>query len=388
MSSLPTILLVPLLTAGVTFGGDVETRVELRPEERQRAAIETLVVESRATPRTIRVVGEIVRSPGATHPVRSLVEGRIERIDVAPGDSVTKGQPLLLMHSHTLHQLQAQLLEAIQELALAENRVEAGRQLLEIEGISRMEVDRREQEAFKVRLAVEAAKIELHDLGLSDLEIQALSTVDRTHPDTHPDLVVRAPIEGVVLELSISPQGWVQPWEPLMVIGDPDRLELQLQLTPAAASTVGPGDLVEFHPVGEPECACRATVVTRVPQVDPETRTVTIRAAIQTSSAQALPGVFVEGTLIGRERAATGFVVPEHAVTRLAAQGPTSEPEGSAGDHVFVELSEGVYEARPVTLGRFDAGGYEVISGLAEGDRIVVQGVFLLKSKLVRTEGQ
>lgn len=364
-----------LLLIALLISVDVSSVVELTPDERDRAGIVSEVVEARAANRRIRVVGEIVRSPGATQAVRSLVEGRIERIDVAPGDRVRVGDPLLLMHSHTLHQLQAELLQAVQELKLAETRLAAGRQLFEIEGIARVELERREQEAFKTRLAVEAAKVELHDLGFTDAEIEALSNVDTTHPDTHPDLLVRAPVDGVVLELPIAPQTWIQPWETLLVLGNPEHLELALQLTPGDAEGVRTGDRVDFSPVGQPECECIARVVTRVPQVDPETRTVTIRAAIESGELGVLPGVFVEGNLESSEDVSRRPFVPESALTRLAGE-----------DHVFVVRDDGGYEARSVRLGRSENGRYEIVSGLEPGERLVTEGVFLLKSKLVRGE--
>ena len=57
-------------------------------------------------------------------------------------------------------------------------------------------------------------------------------------------------------------------------------------------------------------------------------------------------------------------------------------------DVVFVELTEGTYEVRPVVLGVFDGVVHEVIEGVAVGDRIATGGVFLLKSTLLGGEGE
>ena len=108
--------------------------VELTEQEARRAGIETAEVALATTSSSIRVVGEVVRSPGATHPVRTLVDARVEKLSVSPGDRVVVGQELMVLHAHQLHILQARLLAAIQGLRLAENRLASGRQLLEIEG--------------------------------------------------------------------------------------------------------------------------------------------------------------------------------------------------------------------------------------------------------------
>lgn len=366
-----SILLLSLLSLSSADVGAAAAVVELAEDERTRVGVRVEALESAEMPKTFRVVGQVARSPGATHPLRSLVDGRVETIHVAPGDRVRAGEALVAMHSHTLHQLQAELLEAVQELRLAETRLEAGRQLDELEGISRVELDRRRQLAFKARLAVDAAKIELADLGFPADAIAELEALDGVIPETHADLVVRAPVSGVVLSLDVSPQAWVREYEPLLLIGDPDRLELALEMAPAAAAQVRAGDLVEFRPVGQAGPPLRARVITQLPEVSPESRTMTLRAELLTRDDTLVPGLFVEGTLASASAAGAGFRVPESAVTRLADR-----------DHVFVEERVGVYRAQPVTLGAFEQGGYEVRSGLAPGDRVVISGAFLLKSKL------
>ncbi len=85
-----------------------------------------------------------------------------------PGDSVREGQVLLELHSHALHGMQGEMMRSYHQLKLAESRVEAGQKLLELEGISRLELQQREQQALAARLAFELAKSELLDLGIDD----------------------------------------------------------------------------------------------------------------------------------------------------------------------------------------------------------------------------
>jgi cobalt-zinc-cadmium efflux system membrane fusion protein len=65
--------------------------------------------------------------------------------------------------------------------------------------------------------------------------------------------------------------------------------------------------------------------------------------------------------------------VPEAAVIRIGVD-----------DHVFVETGPGTYEARPVRVGRFDDNHYEILDGVRPNERVAVEGVFLLKSALLR----
>lgn len=344
--------------------------VHLSPAAQARAGVVLRSVQERTFGDQIRVLGQAVRAPGATTTVKSILEGRLERLLVAPGDSVKRNQALVELHSHMLHELQGQIMQDSEALRLAETRLEAGKQLLEVEGISRVELDGREHQALAARLAVKNGEAELRDLGYSDGDIAHL--LEST--DLHPVLTVRAPTDGVVLEVAVEQYAWVQAFAPLVVIGDPGSLELELQLPPDEASGISQGDLVEFIPVGRPEAWGLAKVTTRVPQVDATTRTVMVRAEITHGSENLLPGVFVEGNLI-RGDASQAPSVPESAVIR----------RGSS-DYVFVRVDAETFEARPVKVGRFNGTRFEIREGLALDEEVAVEGVFLLKSALVRGE--
>jgi RND family efflux transporter MFP subunit len=352
-------------------GTTAADQVELDIEAQRRAGVRVDQVSERGFGDRIRVVGQIVRSPGSTSTVKTVLPGRIEGLAVAPGDHVARGQVLIELHSHELLRLQADLLRAGGALRLAENRAQAGRELHELEGISRLELESREQEALAARLELDALRAELVDLGFSEQTLEALLTTRSTDPH----LPVRAPVDAVVLELLVEAHEWVQPYDGLLVLGSPGAVELELQLPPSLVAGVAASDQVHFAPVGSSGLGGTATVITRVPQVDPTTRTVRLRARIDRAADAPLPGTFVEGTLAhGETRMAVA--VPESAVIRVAAD-----------DVVFVRTGERSFEARPVRLGTFDGSHYEVIGGLAAADQVVVAGVFLLKSALL-AEGE
>lgn len=348
-------------------GQGVET-VRLDAEAERRGGIETQPVIELSFGDQIRIVGQTVRSPGATLTVKALVEGRVDSVHVAPGDRVPRGGALVTIQSHDLHELKGRYLSAREALKLAENRVEAGEQLLELEGISRLELEQRRLHALGARLEVDAVEAELTHLGFQREDVATLFD----DPSWHPLLTMSAPMAGAVLDLEVEAHGWVERYQPLLVLGDPARLELELQLPPDQAERVAPGDLVEFVPVSRSGKTGTARIITRVPRVDPTTRTVTLRAEITEGLELTLPGVFVEGTLI-RGKVSASPSVPEAAVIRIGAE-----------DHVFVHTGPSTYEARPIQVGRFDGSRYEILAGAEVGEEVAVVGVFLLKSALLR----
>jgi len=258
-------------------------------------------------------------------------------------------------------------------LRLARSRKDAGEELYALEGISRIELEQRNQEAMAAEILYELARHELEDLDFREDEIAATErrgTVDGK-------LTVRAPADAVVLEMTVQQHQWTQTFEPLMVLGDPARLELRVRISPSDASRVGIGDPIDFVPVGRPGASGEARVLTPIPTVDPVTRTVAVRAEIVTTSEPLFPGVFIEGMLT-RGESSRSLSVPESAVIRIGGS-----------DYVFVSLPEpGTFEARPVELGRFNGTRYEIERGLTPEEQVAVQGVFFLKSALLQGRGE
>jgi cobalt-zinc-cadmium efflux system membrane fusion protein len=314
----------------------------------------------------------VVQAPGSTVILKSVVGGRVERLSVAPGDRVRAGEAVAELHSHEVLAMEGELLRSAEQSALATRRLEAGRELLAVEGISRMELALREQEAFSAKLAFDTRYEELVDHGVP-LETLARILESKT-PDAH--LPITTPAAGVVLELSVQQHEWVQEYAPLMVIGNPDQIELELQIAPDRASAIAAGDAVEFTPVARPDLVGRGEVLSRVPQVNPDSRTIRIRARIVHSDAPLYPGVFVEGAVLRSEGRRTA-VVPEGAVIAVGGR-----------DSVFVQAAPDTFEVRQVELGQSAGGSIEVLGGVEPGQMIVVEGVFFLKSALLKGSGE
>lgn len=359
-----------ILAALPVAAGEVVT---LDPQSQTRAGIVVRPVLERSFGQQTRVIGQVVRSPGSTLTVKAVLDGQVDEINVAPGDPVRSGMVLTKLHSHEMMGMQGRFLMAGDKARLTQSRLEAGRELFDLDGISRIELETREQEAFTAQLELDHARAELINHGIGDDAVRELEQT-RIPTDRMP---VVAPLDGVVLETMVQEHQWVRAYESLMVLGDPERIELVLQIPPDEAAEVVAGSLVEFVPVGRPHLMGRATVISRVPQVNPQTRTVNIRARIVDVGGESVfPGVFVEGMVTTGE-AQAGASVPDSAVIRLGA-----------GDVVFVRTGPSTFEVRPVELGLFNGTRYQVRSGVALDEEVVVQGVFYLKSVAISGEAE
>ncbi|RMF74887.1 MAG: efflux RND transporter periplasmic adaptor subunit [Acidobacteria bacterium] len=356
---------LPALLVAASHAAASHVTVDERSQ--RRVGVRTEPVSRMTFASRLPVTGDVVRSPGTSATLRTIVGGHVVALHVLPGERVTEGQPLMRVHSHEVQQLEARLLTAREAWQMADSRLRAGEELLALEGIPAIEVERRRHAALRARLEFETVRHELEDLGYTEHEIEAAFA--RGRPEGF--LEIRSPVDGVALALHVAENEWFQAFDPLAEVGDPSDVELRLALTPSDAALVAPGNRVTFSAVGHPELGGEARVVTRIPEVDPETRTVAVRARIVGTRPALPPGVFVQGELTwGTPR--SSCAVPESAVIRIAGR-----------DHVFVRRGPDRFEAVPVRLGELVDGTYEVLEGLAEGDRVVVSGVFLLKSALL-----
>ena len=343
-------------------------RVTLDAASRSRAGVVMRPVLERSFGARLSVVGEVVRSPGTTISLRMSYPARVQELFVSPGQRVRRGAALMRVHSHEIQHKAAEYLQHLEAQRVAESRVKAGEELLALEGISRLELEARRQEAYNARVMVESEHHHLMDMGLTGDELAKMAS--EGSPDGIVTLV--APEAGVVLGVPAQQHQWYEAFEVLAEIGDPGRLELQIQIAPADAGRVSQGDVIDFAPVGYPERAGRARVISAIPTVDPVTRTVMVRARIEGAFVSDLvPGVYVQGQLVhGDERQSPS--VPEGAVIRIGGQ-----------DYVFVGIDAETFEARPVRLGVFNGMRYEVLEGLSADEEVAAEGVFLLKSALL-----
>jgi hypothetical protein len=119
-----------------------------------------------------------------------------------------------------------------------------------------------------------------------------------------------------------------------------------------------------------PERMIEARVETLLPQVEEQTRTATARIALANPDGSLRPGMFVDVRFVAR-LADAAVLVPDLAVLRSGER-----------NTVFIVHDDGTFDPREIKLGvRSQGNFYEVLSGLAAGERVVVSGQFMLDSE-------
>jgi HlyD family secretion protein len=318
--------------------------------------------------------------------VSAPVAGQLRRIALEPGDRLAEGDVVArlegpeatLADPRTAAQLRTRLQAArarveqaraqadATEAAIFEAREEVRRQeILQEQGAgSQSALERarallraREAEARSAAFAVQAAEGEVEDLELA-----------LARPGTDAQVLdLRAPVEGVVLRVHRESGGAVQPGEPLVEIGDPRALEVVVDLLSADAVRVSEGAEARITRWGGDD------VQAVVRRVEPAGFTRVSALGIEEQRVNVI--LDPVGDPAAWERLGDGFRVEARVILDRAEDAlrvPTGALFRRNGQWAVFAARNGRIEEVPVEVGRRSAVEAEVLSGLAEGDRVVV----------------
>ena len=299
------------------------------------------------------------------------VAGRIARVFVKIGDSVTKGQPLLTIDSPTVAEAEAAYLQADAalrqaELSAAKAEADLARltDLYEHQAVALKELLAARTSAALARASVEQAR-SAKEQAQRRLELLGLKPGALNQAVT-----VSAPLSGKVLEVNtVSGEFRNDTNSPLITIADLSRVWATSDVHESKIRFCKLGGWATLELIAYPGEIFRARVVRIADTVDKETRTVKVSAELDNPSGKLRPEMF--GQLHYAGNPVPTPWIPQQAVVRLNEK-----------DCVFSERSPGEFVLTAVKLGPLTDGGYPVLAGLKEGDRIVTSGAIYLRAAL------
>lgn len=176
------------------------------------------------------------------------------------------------------------------------------------------------------------------------------------------DRVITAPFEGVLGFRAVSPGTLVTPGTVITTLDDLDPIKLDFTLPERYLAAVAAGQRINASSAAFPTVEFAGKVTSIDSRIDPVTRAVTVRAEIPNPEQQLRPGMLL--TLAVEASPREALVVPEIAVQAVR-------------DRNFVFRADDQSKAQQVfvTLGARRAGWVEIVDGIAEGDRVVTDGL-------------
>jgi cobalt-zinc-cadmium efflux system membrane fusion protein len=340
------------------------------------AGITLAPVERRAWAEEWTAPGRLTLDPSQTQALGSLVEGRVARVLVLPGDAVRAGQPLVALHApqlldarSQLSSAEASLLRAESELRLATSSAARTERLHAAKAASLAELER----ARAARTDAEAARSQ----AAAELE-RARGAFAQLGGGAGSEALVRSPIDGVVITREAEPGQVVSAGTPLVTVSRLSELALVAHVPEAASGAVRVGEGVRFSVLAHPGRTFEARITRVAPRLDPATRTLEVTAAVRDPDGALRPEMFAEVRLAAPAGAEV-LAVPADAVQAL---------EGDTVLIVAAQRGEGLHlEAVPVRIGRRSPSAAEIREGVAEGTRVVAGGAAIAKAEIMRLRG-
>ena len=343
--------------------------VTLRPESLANANIKTQSVTLKTLAEELHFTGKVTYNEYRLAQVSSRIAGRVLDIYARLGDKVNKGQALAMIDSPELGEAQATYLKARASLIVAEKAYDRARTLLEGKAISKGEYQKREGEYLLAKAEALAARDRLQLLGVSKEEIARAGENHILNSRTH----ILSPLSGTVIERHLTMGEVVEPAKPMFSIADLSNLWLIADVPEKDIAKVHQGQSVNISVIPYPDQLFTGKVTYISDTLDPESRTVKLRAEADNPEGILKAEMFARVKVLSEEKK-KALAIPVAAVQR----------EGNT-EIVFVATEEpNTFEKRPVSLGPEVQGYRPVISGLREGENIVVNGAFTLKSETLK----
>jgi cobalt-zinc-cadmium efflux system membrane fusion protein len=263
-------------------------------------------VETRELPMVLTANGSITPDVNRTIHVTSLGSGRVVEVKTRLGDSVKKGQVLLVISSQDLAGAMSDYQKARADEALARKALDRGQLLYDRGAFAQKDLEAAQNAADKAKVDRETAEQHVRVLG-----------GDPTRPGSLIEL--RAPVSGTIVEQNVAGFEGVKSIDNtpnLFTIADLSQVWVLCDVYENDLNDVRLGDAAEIRLNAYPDKVFRGEVgdISRV--LDPNTRSAKLRIVLSNAGGSLRPGMYAVATFRSR-KLQTFTVVPSTAIMRL-----------------------------------------------------------------------
>ncbi|HET9451870.1 MAG TPA: efflux RND transporter periplasmic adaptor subunit [Aggregicoccus sp.] len=344
-----------------------EERVHVDPSMLRDLRLTVAPVQVRPGGEGVTALGELSVNEGAYAEVGSPLPARIVALHASPGEQVKAGAALAQLQAPELGRARAELQAAAARAHAARAAATRKRTLATERVVAEREAQEAEAQAAAAEAELAAAKATLAALGADAVGGAKGSSV----------FTLRSPVDGLVIERRGRVGQMAEPSQTLFEVGDLSELWLTVHAFERDAVRVHPGAEARVSLAALPGKAFSAKVTRVGARVDAQSRTVPVRLELPNPDGQLKPGMSATAFIPLGEKDETLMAVPLMALQQV---------EG--GWSVFLPTQEpGAFERRAVGRGRTLGNEVEVLSGLKAGEKVVVEGAFLLKAEAEKAAG-
>lgn len=354
--------------------------LQISHEAATSIGLETEIVQKKKVNFDIRYNGTVKSIPSKTFFVSSPVNGRVQRVFVEPNQVINVNDTLSEISSQDIAELQfnvtkeeidleGDVQEAELELNLAKNSYEREKKLFE-DGITAKRDFLEAENNYKVAESkfniLEKKKKSVTELAQKRLAILGSNTSDSS---SNTGLVeIKSPLYGFIIKRLVNPGEVVDKDKVLFEASDLSEVFLESKIYEKDLSGISLGKKIAFITEALPGSFFHGEINYISQVVDPDTRTISVRAKVQNPGYKLKPEMFGKMFISLSDKDAI-------AIDKDAVQKVDNE------NVVYVKRAYGFKEIK-VKLGKETDGLVEILSGLSPGQKIATKGSFWLKSEL------
>jgi Cu(I)/Ag(I) efflux system membrane fusion protein len=332
--------------AGEETAGSSSAQISISTEKVQRLGVRTEAAKLRTLERVVRAAGRIEPDERRTYAITPKFEGYVERLHVnTTGQLIGSGQPLFEFYS-------PELVSAQREYAIA------------VQGVQALQDSGSESRDAMKKLA-EASLTRLKNWDISEDQIKALAASG----ETRRTLTFRSPVSGIVTGKTALQGMRFMPGEALYQIADLSSIWVIADVFEQDIGLVKTGAKAQIRINAYPERTFSGALTYVYPTLTADTRTVAVRIELANPGNLLKPGMFAQVELpVGAKSSVV--TVPASAVI-----------DSGTRRIVLVQTGAGRFEPREVKTGARSDDHIEVISGVKDGEPVVVAANFLIDAE-------
>lgn len=342
---------------------ELPKKVRLDPDAVRDAGIKTAPVARERLVPTVVLPGEIAADPDRTAKLAAPIAGRLDRVDFKEGSVVKRGDVIALLRVPDLGKVRGALTATTAKAKAARANADRLKDLASTKLAS---------EQTYLDAKAEAETQEANGKALAD-ELAALGAGATSG---QPFLLsLRAPVAGVVVSRDAVVGQPITPDHVLGTIADLSDVWFLGRVFEKDLVRLADGAKVEIQLNAYPKEYFAGTLDYIGQQIDPYARTVTARIKLTNPKGRLRLGLFGAARIevAGDTEKGPVLVVPRSALFDVAGK-----------TVVFVSHADGDYELHEVVIGDSSPGKVEIVSGLRDGELVVVEGGFTVKSVLLK----
>ncbi|MGH7230821.1 MAG: efflux RND transporter periplasmic adaptor subunit [Nitrospiraceae bacterium] len=329
--------------------------------------IETAVVSTSPGKPVLSLAGKVAYGEDRYSKVSSPVQGRVLEVRAKLGDRVTVGQVLLVVDSPDIAQAYSEFVKEHSELTYATRAYELATDLYESKALPQKDLKQAENDAIKAKAEFRRTKERLLSLRVPAAELEKPLAEQKITSRFE----MRSPLTGTVVERTVTPGQSIggDSGQVLFTVADLDTLQVVADVYERDLGLVRSGQVAMVTVEAYPGVMFPAAVAAIGDIVDPNTRTIKVRAWVNNDEHKLKPEMFARLN-IDLGDGASFIAVPKEAVLEIDGK-----------EYVYVAEGGDRYVRHEVKVGTASPDLVRILEGLKPGERVVTKGAILLKAK-------